>query len=375
MKGIYIHIPFCRQACRYCDFFFSVSLRYKSELMDRLVEEIEEKSREGQKKPITTIYLGGGTPSVLSGEDLDRLMNTLHKYYKINNDAEITIECNPDDMNRSYLDQIVQAGFNRVSIGIQSFHEKELQFMRRSHNVRQAIASIYDTSDAGIENITIDLIYGIPGQTPEGWKSNLDQALTMPVSHLSAYHLTYEEGTIFDHWRRKKHIVPVPEELSILMYKLLREKTTSAGLEHYEISNFSRPGKMSIHNMTYWNGAPYVGFGPSAHSYDGINRSWNVSSMKKYLDKNRQIKEISDMEVLNPDERYHDYLLTSLRTKWGLDPEYMLDQFGEKTVKRFNKEAATFLGEGSMWTREGRIAIKPEYWLIADHIIRALFLD
>jgi len=375
MRGIYVHIPFCRQACRYCDFFFSVSLRYMDEFVDRLVEEITHRSRTFAGTEIDTLYLGGGTPSLLTETHLDKIVSATHRFYSFREGAEWTIECNPDDLEPGRLNYLRSIGFNRLSIGVQSFQDRELTFMHRSHNARQAEDSVQLAASSGFGNISIDLIYGIPGSGPGEWEENIDLAISLPVSHLSAYHLTFEPGTVFDHWRKKGRLIPVHEEESVQQYRKLREKLLPAGFEHYELSNFGLAGKMSEHNMIYWSGLPYLGFGPSAHSYDGLRRSWNISSLKGYLERVARGEEIGETEILTMDEQYHDYLITSLRTRWGCDPDHMEMKYGQNYREHFENRTRRFLEDGSLYYKDGRMAIHPDRWLITDHILRELFVD
>lgn len=373
MGGLYLHIPFCRQACRYCDFFFSVSLRYRDGFVEQLVREIRMRGRERAGEQLDTLYLGGGTPSLLSPGNLERILEAVYGSFTFRANAEVTMECNPDDLDRPFLDRLMNHGFNRLSIGVQSFHDRDLQLMRRSHNAEQAERSVKNAAEAGFENITMDLIYGIPGQSALEWEANLTRAISMPVAHLSAYHLTFEEGTVFDHWRRKGRLVPLPEEESLQHYALLREHLKAAGFDHYEISNFARGGKMSEHNLIYWNGSPYLGMGPSAHSFDGTTRSWNTASLKGYMEGIEAGTPVREVERLTTGERYHDYLITSLRTRWGAEPDHILHHFGEAYRNHFDRRAALFLGEGSMQINGKRVAIHPDRWLITDHILRELF--
>lgn len=374
MRGIYIHIPFCRQACRYCDFFFSVSLKYVDEYVDSLVKEIEFRAGERPGSQVETLYLGGGTPSVLSDFHLEKILNAVHKHYSFREDAERTLECNPDDLSPAYLKELRNKDFNRISIGIQSFFEKDLELMKRSHTSIQAGQSVEDAVAAGFENITVDLIYGIPGQKSGEWEENIRKALALPVSHISAYHLTFEPGTVFDHWRKKGRLLPVIEDDSVKQFKLMRSLLLERGFDHYEISNFALNGNMSAHNMLYWSGKPYLGLGPSAHSYDGRSRSWNVSSLKKYMEGISAGGGFSETENLSTREAYHDYLITSLRTRWGADPEYISQQFGRDIFRHFQKNSKSFLEEGTLWMINGQVAIHPDHWLLTDHILRKLFV-
>lgn len=375
MRGLYLHIPFCRQACRYCDFYFTVSLRYMDQFVDALVEEIRQQGERIPGHSLESLYLGGGTPSLLSAVQLDRILNTLHRYYSFQDSSEWTVECNPDDLDKAKLEELRGLGFNRLSIGVQSFFERDLKIMNRSHHAAQAEASVRLASARGFDQITLDLIYGIPGQTVAGWEENIEKALSLPVNHLSAYHLTFEPGTVFDHWRKKGRLVPLPEEESVLQYRILREKLLAAGFVHYELSNFGHGGTVSRHNMLYWSGAPYLGLGPSAHSYDGECRSWNIASLKLYMARLASGEKICETERLTPRERYHDYLLTSLRTRWGADAAHMEEAFGREYRGHFEKHAQPFLQTGAMQRENGRWIIEPGQWLITDHILRALFMD
>ena len=375
MRGIYIHIPFCRKACRYCDFFFTVSLKYLDKFVDTLVEEIRQNGESGRFPSLETLYLGGGTPSVLSPSHLDKIINAIHRYYTFREDPEWTIECNPDDLDKSRIKILQTMGFNRLSIGIQSFHDRDLEIMNRSHNAEQAETSVTFAASSGFDNISIDLIYGIPGQSLREWEENLERALILPVSHLSAYHLTFEERTVFNHWRKLGRLAPVSDEESVRQYRMLRKKLITAGFDHYELSNFGKGGIVSEHNMLYWSGKPYLGMGPSAHSYDGERRSWNISSLKEYIERVASGKERGNTELLSTTDKYHDYLITSLRTRWGADPAYIEKSFGKKYRQHFESMAGPFLDSGKMFKTEGQVAIDPEGWLICDHILRALFMD
>ena len=375
MRGIYIHIPFCRQACRYCDFYFSVSLRYLDPFVDALLEEIRQKGESSAGHSLETLYLGGGTPSLLSARHQERIINAIYKYHSFQESPEWTIECNPDDLNEHTVKSLGLLGFNRLSIGIQSFHERDLEIMRRSHHARQAEEGIKQAAACGFENLTMDLIYGIPGQSTKEWEQNIDTALSLPVNHLSAYHLTFEPGTVFDHWRRKGRLAPVAEEESVKQYRIMREKLLPVGFDHYELSNFAHGGSFSKHNMLYWTDQPYQGLGPSAHSYDGERRSWNISSLKEYMDRIASGKETDEKEQLTWREKYHDYLITSLRTRWGADPIHIERTFGKEIRDHFERKAQAFLHSGRMIRIDGKLAIDPGQWLITDHVLRALFMD
>jgi len=338
------------------------------------VEEIRKKGEANPGTLLDTLYLGGGTPSVLTHSHLERITETIGRYYTFREQPEWTLECNPDDLDIKTLNKLQEIGFNRLSIGIQSFHERDLDIMRRSHTSEQAEKSVRLAASSGFRNISIDLIYGVPGQTISQWEENIDRALDLPISHLSAYHLTFEPGTVFDHWRKKGRLEQVHEDASVNQYRILRKKLINAGFMHYELSNFSKGYQVSEHNMLYWSGNPYLGFGPSAHSFDGEGRSWNISSLKEYMERIASGKETSQEEHLSNSEKYHDYLITSLRTTKGADPAFMESAYGLKFREHFEKKARPFLEKGNMIATEGRVIIDPEGWLITDHILRALFI-
>ncbi|MFO7934035.1 MAG: radical SAM family heme chaperone HemW [Bacteroidales bacterium] len=375
MAGIYIHVPFCRQACHYCDFFFTVSLRSKTLFVNSLLKEISMRGHRYPDWSVETLYLGGGTPSLLSPSELGSILDAVDSRFSFREGAERTIECNPEDLDQTYLRELRKRGFNRISIGIQSFRKKELELMHRTHDPGQGERAVMEAAEQGFDNITIDLIYGVPGQTIREWEQNLSRALSLPVTHLSAYHLTFEPGTVFDHWRKKGRLIPVQDEESEKMYRLLRESAMKEGFDHYEISNFARNGKRSFHNLIYWSGKPYLGFGPSAHSFEGATRSWNISSLKGYLEGITRGRPVVEQEELTVSEQYHDYLITSLRTRWGAGRDHIKILFGEEISDHFERVSGKFIREGSMWQTEGKVGIRPEKWLISDHIIRELFRD
>jgi oxygen-independent coproporphyrinogen-3 oxidase len=295
--------------------------------------------------------------------------------YRFSADAEISIECNPDDLDASRLGSIREFGFNRLSVGIQSFRNEDLALMNRSHSAHQAVKAVQDAASAGFENITVDLIYGIPGQSSASWRENILRALELPVNHISAYHLTFEPGTVFDHWRKKGRIVPLAEDESVEMYRVLRKELTGAGFEHYEISNFAKKGWRSRHNLLYWSGEPYMGFGPSAHSYDGTRRYWNAASLNKYMKALGSGALDIETEELSTREKYHDYLITSLRTIDGADPGVIVSLYGSEAQEHFLDKAGRFVKEGLMIEQGDKFVIEPGSWLLADHIMRELFLD
>ena len=375
MAGIYIHIPFCRQACRYCDFYFTVSLKYRDAYVNALLRELETRADEVSGSLISTAYLGGGTPSVLSHQHLEKIMTRVMELYEIDTAAEVTIEANPDDLDDSRLQSLKAAGFNRLSIGVQSFHSTHLELMRRSHLAEEAVDAILRSAAHGFDNINMDLIYGLPGLKNREWQQNLSTTMDLPVQHISAYHLTYEPGTVFSHWRKKEQIRELPEEISIEQYNMLREVTRTHGFEHYEISNFALPGFRSKHNSNYWSGTPYLGFGPSAHSYTGTERRWNVASLKGYIENSGPGPSGFEREVLTSRDRYHDYLITALRTKEGADLRMIRDQFGDVVAERLKMKAAPFAVSGEVEMEGDELRMTPQGWLRSDLVTQALMQE
>jgi oxygen-independent coproporphyrinogen-3 oxidase len=352
-----------------------VSLKYRDAFVEALEKELEERSGELGDMHVTTVYLGGGTPSVLTGEHLGRIMSRVRELFHVDMKAEVTIEANPDDLDTSRFDMLRTVGFNRLSIGVQSFHAQHLALMRRSHNADQAVEAITGAARHGFDNINMDLIYGLPGLTAAGWEENIQTTMGLPVQHISAYHLTYEPGTVFDHWRKKGRLTELPEETSIAQYNLLREITAVHGYEHYEISNFARPGYRSAHNSSYWSGVPYAGFGPSAHSFDGAARRWNIASLQRYIESTLGGATAFERELLTPGDRFHDYLITSLRTKEGVDLALVRNQFGPLLADQLQQKAAVFFGSGEMTGEGDRLKMTPLGWLRSDLVIQRLMLE
>lgn len=374
MAGLYIHIPFCRQACRYCDFFFTVSLKYRDEFIESLLTEIYERKTELQGETIETVYLGGGTPSVLTAEHLSKIINSISKHYSLSPSPELSIEANPDDLSADYLEMLKESGFNRLSIGVQSFREEDLVLMRRSHTADQASKAMNVACDKGFHNINMDLIYGLPNLTLSQWEINLRTALKQPVQHISAYHLTYEQGTVFHHWIKKGKIKELPEQLSLDQYGLLRNLTGEEGYEHYEISNFAKTGFRSKHNSTYWNGKNYMGFGPSAHSYNGSERKWNAASLKAYIEKINNGLPVFESEPLSLRDKYHDYLLTSLRTVEGANLNFIESVFGKSISEYLKQKAQKFISSQEMFIERGKLSMTPQGWLRSDLILEQFLL-
>ena len=376
MPGIYIHVPFCESRCAYCDFYSTTLMRHRSAYVDTVCRELQLRLPELQGAPIETIYLGGGTPSTLTIEELSSILTSLRNFYLSSFNfqlAEITLEANPDDLTEEYVQGLRTLPFNRVSIGIQSFHDRTLRLVGRRHTAQEAIEAVHRCQRMGLTNISIDLMYGLPGETLDDWAYSLDQAIALGVPHISAYHLTYEEGTRL--WRMKEQgiVSPIDEEHSIRAFELLREKLLTAGYEHYEISNFALPGYHSRHNSSYWQGIPYIGIGPGAHSYDGTNRRWNLSSLTDYIATPEGEDVPHEVEHLTTEERYDERIITELRTARGIDLTSLLADFGERYHAHCLRCATPYIHRGQLvHTAGNHLRLTPESIFISDAVMRDL---
>ena len=369
MAGIYIHIPFCRKRCHYCDFFKSTDLSQKARLLAGLKKELQSRASELTSEEINTIYFGGGTPSVLLIDEFKDLLITIKEHYQVTDNAEITLEANPDDLTQAILSALNQIGFNRLSMGVQSFSESDLKLMNRRHGVMQALQSVKWAKRAGFDNISIDLIYGLPNQTLEEWERNVRIAVELDVQHISAYNLTYHEGTVFYGQLKKGILKELPDELSVQQFEMLIKILKEAGFEHYEISNFCKPGLYSQHNTSYWKSKKYLGIGPSAHSYDLVSRRWNVSSISKYLDALENNQSYFETEILTEQDRYNDFIITGLRTIWGISEEFVQNSFSEIYKTHFQKLKEKYLQSGHLLYHSGTVCISPEGLFISDKIM------
>jgi oxygen-independent coproporphyrinogen III oxidase len=327
MAGIYFHIPFCKQACHYCDFHFSTNLDVRDELLRAMATEIELQQSYLQGESIKTVYFGGGTPSLLRGDQVKDLLDQLRRFFVIEENAEVTLEANPDDLTSSVLKEFKVAGINRLSIGIQSFDDHVLKFFNRAHDSRMAMECITRARDSGFENISLDLIYAIPGQGDDAWKRNIEKAIALQPHHISAYSLTIEKGTAFGNWLVQGKVKSVDDDVSAGQLEILIRELADAGYEHYEISNFCRRGFYSQHNSSYWKGQRYLGLGPSAHSYDLISRQFNVRNNHLYVRSLKEGKVPFEREVLTREDHVNEYLMTTLRTQWGCDLEKLKTEF------------------------------------------------
>ena len=319
MAGIYIHIPFCKTRCIYCDFYSTTRSELKSRYIHALCKELQMRKEYLRGEPVETVYFGGGTPSQLAEEDFREVFETIRKYYGMEHCREITLEANPDDLTEEYTAMLQQLPFNRISMGIQTFDDATLKLLNRRHDAEQAVKAVHHCRRAGFNNISIDLIYGLPGETDDRWKRDLQQAISLGVEHISAYHLTYEEGTRIYELLQAHRIHEVDEESSVRFFSTLMDTLDNAGYEHYEISNFCRPGMYSRHNTSYWRGIPYLGCGPSAHSFNGDSREWNISSLEDYIHSIENNCRRFENEHLNRTTRYNECIMTSIRTVGSAD--------------------------------------------------------
>lgn len=372
MAGIYIHIPFCKQACNYCNFHFSTSLRYKNELIDALLKEINLKPDFFKVLPpetVETIYFGGGTPSLLTTDEISSIIRAIQNNYAVSGEAEITLEANPDDISEEKLISWKAVGINRLSIGIQSFFEEDLRWMNRAHTASQAIENLR-LAISHFNNITIDLIYGTPGLTNEKWQKNVQQAIDLNIPHLSCYALTVEPKTPLDKLIRQHKKEDVNPDFQSEQFLLLMDWLTKAGYEHYEISNFARPGYRSRHNSSYWRGKPYLGIGPSAHSFNVSTRWWNIANNARYIESINQGVIPFEKEELTNSQRINEYIMISLRTAEGIE----MSRLDKKNREFILKESSRYINSGKMIEKDGFLQLTREGKLLADGIAAGLFV-
>ena len=375
MAGIYIHIPFCKQACTYCNFHFSTTLNLKDDVLKAIMHELEIQKNYLQPAPIETIYFGGGTPSILSADEISRIFEHIYKLYPIEQLKECTLEANPDDLNPNYLKALRTTPINRFSIGTQSFRDSDLQYMNRAHNAQEADYAIKAAQDAGFHNITIDLIYGTPGLTDADWKYNLAQVAALQIPHFSSYALTVEEGTALASNIKKKKTAPVDAEQSAGQFEILMEQAEVMGYDHYEISNLAKPGHHAVHNTNYWRGLPYLGIGPSAHSFDGKSRRWNIANNALYTKSILLNNELTyEEEKLTPTEHLNEYIMTSLRTMWGCDLQKIRNEWGEDYAKQVVESSYEFRERKWLTEQDNKLILTPAGKLFADRIAGALFV-
>ena len=374
MAGIYLHIPFCKQACNYCDFHFSTSMKMKVDFVKAIIQEIELRKDVFANKLISSIYFGGGTPSLLSKEELDMIFEKLYKSFTIDADAEITLEANPEDLNFDKILQLKDTPINRLSIGVQSFRDEDLKYMNRAHTAIEALNSIKVAQDVGFQNITIDLIFGTPGMTNEDWKHNLRKSFALNIPHISSYALTVEEKTPLYYQILKKNIGPVDEQQSADQFKILMDEMLRNGYEQYEISNFCKDNSYSRHNSSYWKKNHYLGLGPSAHSYFGNSRLWNVSNNVKYIKALSASRLPLSKENLNTQDMYNEYVMTSLRTKWGCSLIEIEKDYSRSYLNYFKVQIKGHEMNGYIIENKGVYTLSEKGKLIADRITSDLFV-
>lgn len=373
MAGIYIHIPFCKRACHYCNFHFSTSLGLKNDFLAALLKEIALQQDYLAGEIVETIYFGGGTPSLLGIDELQSIIKALSRHFTISPRAEITLEANPDDITASLLQNWQQAGINRLSIGIQSFFEEDLQWMNRAHTAQQAMDNL-QLALSYFNNITIDLIYGTPTLTDERWRQNVSRAIEWGIPHLSCYALTVEPKTALDTMIRKRQLSNVQPDDQARQFLLLMDWTTAAGYEHYEISNFALPGHRSRHNSAYWQGKKYLGLGPSAHSFNGQGRQWNIANNALYIQSLKQGTVPFEVEILTPEQRLNEYIMTSLRTMEGLSLQQVEQLGGEKVSRTLRSNSHRFIQQQLLQEINGRLVLTKQGKLFADGIAGDLFV-
>jgi len=375
MAGIYVHIPFCTRKCHYCNFFSIVSEKYQRSLLDSLKEEIFIQRDYLSGKEIASVYFGGGTPSVLDPSEIRDILSEIKKHYPLSKDAEITIEINPDDSDIAHLKEYSGMGINRISIGVQSFFDDDLEYLNRVHSADQAIEAVRNAKSAGFDNISIDLIYGIPTLNDEKWNKNLETAFSLNIQHISAYSLTVEPKTALDVLIKRKKLPSPKEEDVIAHFRNLMMEMKKKAFIHYEISNFCKEGFYSRHNSMYWSGEHYLGLGPSAHSFNGSSRQWNVASVIEYIDQIRRNERFFESETLNASQKYNEYVMTSLRTMWGCDLNRIMEEFGMDSGTRFSGLSSRFIESGLMVEMDGTYYLTDEGKLFADGIASDLFVD
>ncbi len=374
MAGIYIHIPFCKSKCAYCNFFSLASESKINDYVEALKKEIVLRKNYLGGETVKTIYFGGGTPSLLSVKNIEEILELLNKNYEIVSSPEITLEINPDTIDREKMSSLKKIGVNRKSVGIQSFDDEDLRYLGRRHDSRHAMQVLEDLKQTDFEKITLDLIYGMPTLTEEKWNKNLDIFFSTGITHLSAYALTVEPKTILGQRIEKGELQSVSEEETIRHYNILVERTKGNGFEHYEISNFAKEGFRSQHNSIYWRDEKYLGLGPSAHSYDGKSRQWNISNLTKYIQLVGDAELFYEKEILSTEDKFNEYVMTSLRTSWGCDIEKIERDYGKSYAHHFLKNIKKYLENGEMLKENNTYSLSEEGKLFADGIAADLFL-
>lgn len=372
MSGIYIHIPFCKQACHYCDFHFSTSLKKKDDLLNALVKELELRKDEFKNQTVETIYFGGGTPSLLTKDEIELIINSVYKNYKVVENPEITLEANPDDLSKEQISSLANTEINRLSIGIQSFFEDDLKLMNRAHNAKEAKQCL-DEATKHFQNISVDLIYGIPGLSNERWIENIETVLSYNIPHISSYALTVEPKTALETFIKKGVIKNVDDDLAQEQFHILIEKLEAAGFVHYELSNFGKPEYFSKNNSAYWLGKPYLGIGPSAHSFNGNERGWNVRNNSKYIKSLEQNIVPIETETLSITDKYNEYVMTGLRTVWGVSLEKVEQDFGQQYKNYLLEHSQKHINEHLLYLDNNKLLVTKKGKFLSDGIASDLF--
>lgn len=374
MAGIYIHIPFCRQKCYYCDFYKTVNTSLQHDFIKALKSEANIRKNYLNNENVETIYFGGGTPSVLSEKEIAEILEVMSKEFNVSSAAEITLEANPDDLTTDYLKDIKKVGINRLSIGIQSFQNRHLEKMNRRHDSAQAVGAIENAAKIGFSNLSADLIYGLPDLTQKEWEESLNTMFSLPVKHLSAYHLTYHEGTPFYTWLKKGTLKELKEAESVDQFNTLIDISVANGFEHYEISNLAKDQLYSRHNTAYWMGTKYLGLGPSAHSFDGNSRRWNSSHVEAYIKALANNNSYFEEEILNETDQYNEYILTRIRTKWGVSEKEIEQRYGVQTAQYFSNQLAKYKQAGVLQINDQAITLTRKGLFISDEIMADLII-
>lgn len=376
MGGLYIHIPFCGQLCTYCDFHFSVSLKRVGEMVDVMCEEMRMRKEYLGGEAINTLYLGGGTPSILSIEQLRLLIRAAQVEFgfDVSQIAEFTVECNPEDLTRDYLVGLKSLGVTRLSIGIQSFNDDVLQTMNRRHNAIRAVQAVEDAKDLGFANISVDIIFGVPGCSDDMLIYDIEQVVKLDTQHVSVYHLTIEDKTVLGWQKRKGKFAAVDELISDRQYKIVERELIKAGFNHYEISNYALPNCEAVHNGSYWNGTKYIGIGPSAHSFDGVSRQWNIAGNNRYIEGVTSGGNYFEREELSDDDVYNEYIMTSLRRSIGFSLRDIAARWGDERVCYIIKEGERYFADRLLVQNGDRVMIESKHFLLSDRIIASLMI-
>ena len=374
MAGIYIHIPFCKKICSYCDFYHVMAQSDNKQYINALNHEARLRRNYLGAQSVSTIYIGGGTPSVLQADEIKSILDNIVENFKIDKNPEVTIEVNPDDISDEFLEGLKKTMVNRISVGIQSWRDQDLSLMNRRHTASAAAMALEKIFNAAYENVTIDLMYGIPGMKTADWASNLDISFSYGIKHLSAYHLTIEEGTMLNRMKQKGMLTEIDEDESTAQFQLLIEKAEAAGFIQYEISNFSLPGFLSIHNSNYWKQVSYLGLGPSAHSFNGYSRQWNIRDVNKYIKAIESDSLLFDKEELDRKTRFNEYIMTSLRTMWGINLDYVEDVFDKEGYDYIRNLSGKFIDYGLMRQEKQTLVLTNQGKMISDNIISELML-